>query len=83
MRVIVTGALGQLGSDVVRELSARGHRVLGTDLAPEDPGRGAWDYAPLDITDGEAVRRVFGAFPPEAVIHCAAWTAVDLSLIHI
>ncbi len=65
MRVLVTGSRGQLGSDVMAELSSRGHEVIGCDL-PE-----------LDITDGAAVMRLMKEVNPDAVIHCAAWTAVD------
>ena len=68
MKVFVTGANGQLGHDVVTELRRRGHEAVGSDLGGE---------CPLDITDAEAVRRVLGEASPDAVIHCAAWTAVD------
>ena len=73
MKVFVTGVCGQLGHDVMKELKNRGHTGVGSDLAPaEDSG-----YVPLDITDGEAVRQVLMEQKPDAVIHCAAWTAVD------
>ena len=65
MKVLVTGSKGQLGYDVIKELCFRGHEALGFDL-PE-----------LDITDEVAVRAVFDRVKPDAVIHCAAWTAVD------
>ena len=65
MRVLVTGSRGQLGFDVMQELSSRGHEAIGCDL-PE-----------LDITDGAAVMRLMKEVKPDAVIHCAAWTAVD------
>ena len=68
MRVFVTGANGQLGHDVMEELTRRGHTALGSDLTGEYP---------LDITDREAVMRLLTALRPDAVIHCAAWTAVD------
>lgn len=64
-RILVTGASGQLGSDVVTELVRRGYVVLGTDSRQ------------ADITDAAAVSRIFSEFLPEAVIHCAAYTAVD------
>ncbi len=70
MRVFVTGVGGQLGYDVVNELTARGHEVIGSDITPDAPRF-------LDITDGAAVRRTLAEVKPEAVIHCAAWTAVD------
>lgn len=72
MKVFVTGAGGQLGHDVLRELESRGHEGIGSDL------RGACGVQ-LDITDEENVRAVIGRIRPDAVIHCAAWTAVDLA----
>ena len=71
MKVFVTGVAGQLGHDVVNELKKRGHEAVGSDLLPE-PGRVA-----LDITDAEAVSRAIAEIAPDAVVHCAAWTAVD------
>lgn len=68
MKIFVTGAGGQLGHDVVEELAARGHEAVGSDLQCG---------IPLDITNGEAVDRVLRQVRPDAVIHCAAWTAVD------
>lgn len=65
MKVIVTGAKGQLGYDVVNELKKRGHVAVGVDIDQ------------LDITDAVAVERMFMEVKPDAVIHCAAWTAVD------
>lgn len=65
MKVLVTGSQGQLGYDVIKELCSRGHEAFGFDL-PE-----------LDITDEVAVQAVFDRVKPDAVIHCAAWTAVD------
>ncbi|MBQ3147544.1 MAG: dTDP-4-dehydrorhamnose reductase [Oscillospiraceae bacterium] len=70
MKVFVTGVCGQLGHDVIKELEKRGHTAIGSDLAPTA-------QIPLDITDEEAVRRVLLEQKPDAVIHCAAWTAVD------
>jgi len=67
MTVLVTGSKGQLGYDVVNELEKRGHNAVGVDI--ED----------LDITDSAAVDALFEKVRPEAVIHCAAWTAVDLA----
>ena len=65
MRIAVTGATGQLGSDVAAELEKRGHEVFGLGSAD------------MDITDPASVEAVLGAISPDAVIHCAAWTAVD------
>lgn len=65
MKVLVTGVKGQLGYDVVNELSKRGHIAIGTDIEQ------------MDITDAESVRKVIEGDMPDAVIHCAAYTAVD------
>lgn len=73
MKVFVTGAGGQLGHDVVKELRSRNIETVGSDVAP---GSGA-AYARLDITDAQAVEDVLRRVEPDAVIHCAAWTAVD------
>lgn len=77
MNIFVTGVAGQLGHDVVEELSRRGIPCVGSDVSPDAPTERA--YIPLDITDGDAVRRTLEAVRPDAVIHCAAWTAVDLA----
>lgn len=70
--MLVTGIGGQLGHDVMKELISRGHEAIGTDV------HGECDY-PLDITDAAAVDAVLRQVNPDAVIHCAAWTAVDLA----
>ena len=70
MRVFVTGVGGQLGSDVLKELRRRGHEAVGADIV------GSADVQ-LDITDKAAVGRILQEVSPDAVIHCAAWTAVD------
>ena len=75
MKVFVTGVNGQLGYDCVKELAARGHEVTGSDIQEECPLPAS--YVRLDITDPEAVRKTIGEIRPDAVIHCAAWTAVD------
>lgn len=77
MKVFVTGVCGQLGHDVVNELIKRGHSAVGSDLAAEYNGALITPYISLDLTDKEAVNRVIAEVKPEAVIHCAAWTAVD------
>lgn len=69
MKVFVTGVGGQLGHDVMNELSRRGHIGIGSDLAVGD--------VLLDITDQAAVEKALTNVRPDAVIHCAAWTAVD------
>ncbi len=65
MRIIVTGVGGQLGTDVVKELEQQKHQVLGVG------------HKELDITDESKVKEVLDGFKPEAIIHCAAYTAVD------
>lgn len=65
MKVIVTGATGQLGTDVVNNLRSNGHDVL------------ACDRNEMDITDLAQCQQVISQYQPDAVIHCAAYTAVD------
>lgn len=65
MRVVVTGVRGQLGYDVVGELEARGHEAIGIDVSE------------LDITDGKAADAFFENTRPDALIHCAAYTATE------
>lgn len=67
MKVLVTGVKGQLGYDVVKELTSRGHTAIGVDIDE------------MDITDSNSVNDVITHTNPDAVIHCAAWTAVDLA----
>jgi len=75
MRAFVTGAAGQLGRDVIAELRQRGCETVGGDIAPKTSPT-ASDIQ-LDITDAEAVRKTLLEVRPDAVVHCAAWTAVD------
>ena len=83
MKIFVTGVGGQLGHDVVSELIGRGHQAVGSDIAPQYSGIAdgtavcSAPYVQLDITDAAAVQRVLEEVKPDAVIHCAAWTAVD------
>lgn len=83
MRVLVTGVGGQLGHDVMNELAGRGHEGIGSDLAEVYSGIQdgtavtTMSYHSLDITDATAVESMFSEIHPDAVIHCAAWTAVD------
>ena len=85
MKVFVTGVAGQLGHDVMNELAARGYEGIGTDLLPQYSGIQdgsavcAMPYVSLDITDAEAVARTVRELQPEVIVHCAAWTAVDLA----
>lgn len=65
MKILVTGVKGQLGYDVVKELTKRGLEAVGVDIEE------------MDITDAESVNRVISQATPDAVIHCAAYTAVD------
>ena len=65
MRVLVTGAKGQLGHDVMNELAKRGYEGIGVDVQE------------MDITDAQAVDRVITESKADKVIHCAAYTAVD------
>lgn len=83
MKIYVTGVCGQLGHDVMNELARRGHEGLGSDLAPVYSGVQdgsavcTMPYEQLDITDVKAVQERLLNAQPDAVIHCAAWTAVD------
>ena len=85
MKVFVTGVAGQLGHDVMNELAKRGYEGIGTDIAPEYSGAAdgtavvSMSYVSLDITDADAVDRVICEMKPDVVVHCAAWTAVDLA----
>lgn len=83
MKIFVTGVGGQLGHDVMNELIARGHVGIGSDIQPSYSGIQDGSavcqapYVSLDITDAKAVEAVISENQPDAVIHCAAWTAVD------
>ena len=85
MKVLVTGVAGQLGHDVMNELAKRGYEGVGSDLAPSysgiDDGTAvvSMPYVSLDITDADAVKKVITEVNPDVVVHCAAWTAVDLA----
>lgn len=74
MKVFVTGVGGQLGYDVMHELAARGYEAVGSDILDSC---GFERYVKLDITDANAVRNTLLEIKPDAVVHCAAWTAVD------
>ena len=83
MKLFVTGVGGQLGHDVVNEALERGHQVAGSDIAEQYSGVAdgspvtQCSYIQLDITDKDAVERTITELKPDAIIHCAAWTAVD------
>ena len=77
MKVFVTGVGGQLGYDVMNELAQRGHACVGSDILPQEKIALPFEYVHLDITDQAAVDRVISELQPDAVIYCAAWTAVD------
>lgn len=79
MKVLVTGVAGQLGHDVMNELAKRGHEGVGTDIVAEADMNTDMPYVSLDITNKEAVEKVIGEIKPDAVVHCAAWTAVDMA----
>ena len=85
MKVFVTGVAGQLGHDVMNDLAARGYEGIGTDIAPQYSGADdgtavtTLPYVSLDITDRDAVEKTITELKPDVVVHCAAWTAVDLA----
>ena len=75
MRVFVTGVNGQLGHDVVNELYKRGYEATGSDIQDTCPNN--MPYVKLDITDKEEVNKIITNY--DVIIHCAAWTAVDMA----
>lgn len=83
--IFVTGVNGQLGHDVMNELAKRGYEGISSDVAPAYSGMAdgsavtTMPYISLDITDKQAVQDVISQVHPDAVIHCAAWTAVDMA----
>lgn len=85
MKVFVTGICGQLGYDVMNELAKRGHEGVGSDIAVQYAGVQdnsavmSMPYVQLDVTDKDAVQQMIAAVHPDAVVHCAAWTAVDMA----
>lgn len=85
MKIFVTGVGGQLGHDVMNELSKRGFEGVGSDIAPAYSGIDdgskvtVMPYEKMDITNAAEVEEVISRVKPDAVIHCAAWTAVDLA----
>lgn len=85
MKVLVTGVGGQLGHDVMNELAYRKHEGTGSDLSgvysgvEDGTAVTVMPYLSLDITDRDAVFAAVRELSPDAVVHCAAWTAVDLA----
>ena len=85
MKFFVTGVGGQLGHDVMNELLKRGHEGVGSDIQENYSGVSDGSavtkapYVALDITNKNAVEKVITEVNPDAVIHCAAWTAVDMA----
>ncbi len=85
MKVFVTGVAGQLGHDVMNELAKRGYEGIGSDVKEVYSGVAdgtpvtAMPYVPMDITDRASVEKVLKEAAPDVVVHCAAWTAVDLA----
>lgn len=85
MKVFVTGVGGQLGHDVMNELHKRGYEGVGSDIAPVYGGVAdgspvtSMPYVQMDITDKAAVEAVISQVNPDVVVHCAAWTAVDMA----
>ena len=83
MKIFVTGVGGQLGHDVVNELERRNHGSVGSDIQGNYSGVSdgtavtTVPYVQLDIKDRDAVIRTIEEIKPDAIIHCAAWTAVD------
>lgn len=83
MKLFVTGVGGQLGHDVVNDAVARGHEAVGSDIQASYSGVADGSavttvpYIQLDITDEKAVKKAVETIHPDAIIHCAAWTAVD------
>ena len=88
MKFFVTGVNGQLGHDVMNELAKRGYEGVGSDIQPAYSGVAdgsavtSMPYVQLDITDKQAVEKIITEVNPDAVIHCAAWTAVDMAEDH-
>lgn len=83
MKIFVTGVSGQLGHDVVNDAAARCHECVGSDIAEQYSGVcdgsavTTAPYVQLDITNERAVKETVERIHPDAIIHCAAWTAVD------
>lgn len=85
MKVLVTGVAGQLGHDVMNELAKRNYEGIGSGLTPVYSGASdgtavtKMPYLSMDITDPASVEQTMKEAAPDVVVHCAAWTAVDLA----
>lgn len=85
MKILVTGVAGQLGHDVMNELAKRNYEGIGSDIAPAYSGImdgtavTSMPYVQMDITNKESVEQIITEVSPDVVVHCAAWTAVDLA----
>lgn len=85
MKFFVTGVNGQLGYDVMNEIHERGYEGVGSDIAEKYAGMAdgspvtTMPYISLDITDRDAVMKIIQEVQPDIVVHCAAWTAVDMA----
>lgn len=85
MKIFVTGVCGQLGHDVINELASRGHEGVGSDIqavysgVADDSAVTKVPYYSVDITDNAQVVKTLEEVKPDVVVHCAAWTAVDLA----
>ena len=89
MKYFVTGVNGQLGFDILKELIESDHDVVGSDIQLDFLSyekikcKKKIKYKELDLTNEIEVANLIDEIKPDVIIHCAAWTAVDLSLIHI
>ena len=85
MKVFVTGVNGQLGYDVINEVLGRGYQGIGSDIQkeykcfPDETNLEIISYMQMDITNATSVSNILNYIRPDVVIHCAAWTAVDLA----
>lgn len=85
MKIFVTGVCGQLGHDVINELASRGYDGVGSDIqavysgVADDSAVTKVPYYSVDITDNDQVVKTLEEVKPDVVVHCAAWTAVDLA----
>ena len=76
-KFFITGANGQLGRDLISELTSRGFECTASDLGESFTGPESCEYVQLDITNYKNVEVALKKFMPDRIIHCAAWTAVD------